>query len=143
MSSSLDFCEDLCDDFQIPYFHVPIAASFISMDIVFLHIGNIKELILSGNEISSTNGLDRLFSLERLSLDDNKIQHITNIAGIAKLPFLMNFDLKGNPVEIEGVFNDFMERFQAMVEIIDLFIPSVLILCRFSIMPCKSAKLVS
>jgi len=72
-----------------------------NMDIVFLHIGNIKELILSGNEISSTNGLDRLFSLERLSLDDNKIQHITNIAGIAKLPFLMNFDLKGNPVEIE------------------------------------------
>lgn len=101
----MNFSEDFRDSFQMPYLNITLAASFISMDNVFLHIGNIKELILSGNAISSTNGLDRLFSLERLSLDDNKIQHIANIAGIAKLPFLMNFDLKGNPVEIEGVFN--------------------------------------
>eukprot|EP00804_Cyclotella_cryptica_P002593 CCRYP_010415-RA/>CCRYP_010415-RA protein AED:0.13 eAED:0.13 QI:2446/1/1/1/1/1/2/508/796 len=67
---------------------------------VFMHIGNVKELILSGNEITSSQGLDRLFSLERLSLDQNKIQHLANISGLAKLPFLMNFDLKGNPFEI-------------------------------------------
>ena len=72
------------------------------MDDVFIYIGNVKELILTGNEISSTRGLDRLFSLERLSLDENKIENLANIAGIAKLPFLMNFDLKGNPLEIDG-----------------------------------------
>lgn len=70
---------------------------------VFMHIGNVKELILSGNEITSSQGLDRLFSLERLSLDQNKIQHLATISGLAKLPFLTNFDLKGNPLEIAGV----------------------------------------
>ena len=67
-----------------------------------MHIGNVTELILTGNEITSTRGLDRLFSLERLSMDENKIHTLANIAGIAKIPFLMNFDLKGNPLEIEG-----------------------------------------
>lgn len=67
-----------------------------------MHIGNITELILTGNDITTTRGLDRIFSLERLSLDENKIQHLTNISGIAKMPFLMNFDLKGNPFEVDG-----------------------------------------
>lgn len=79
-----------------------IAPQCNSMDGVFMLVGNVKEVILTGNEITSTQGLDRLFSLERLSLDENKIQHLANIAGIAKLPFLMNFDLKGNPLETCG-----------------------------------------
>jgi len=81
-----------------------------------MHIGNVTELILTGNKISSTRGLDRLFSLERLSLDENNIYNLASISGIAKLPFLMNFDLKGNPLESEDpavcrikVFNLFRE----------------------------------
>ena len=58
-----------------------------------MHIGNVTELILTGNEITSTHGLDRLFSLERLSLDENNICSLANISGIAKLPFLMNLDI--------------------------------------------------
>lgn len=73
-----------------------------SMKEIFMHIGNVKELILSGNEISSVQGLDRLFSLERLSLDENKIEHLADISRLAKLPFLMNLDIKGNPLEIAG-----------------------------------------
>jgi len=72
------------------------------MDDIFMHIGNITELILTGNEISTTRGLDRIFSLERLSLDENKIQQLPHISGVAKMPFLVNFDLKGNPFEIDG-----------------------------------------
>ena len=72
-----------------------------------MYIGNVTELILTGNEISTTRGIDRIFSLERLLLDENKIQHLTHITGVAKMPFLMNFDLKGNPLEIDGeVFVD-------------------------------------
>lgn len=67
-----------------------------------MYIGNVTELILSGNEISSTRGLDRVLSLERLSLDENKIHHLSDIAGVSQMPFLMNFDLKGNPIEING-----------------------------------------
>eukprot|EP00581_Thalassiosira_minuscula_P014765 CAMPEP_0183721460 /NCGR_PEP_ID=MMETSP0737-20130205/13729_1 /TAXON_ID=385413 /ORGANISM="Thalassiosira miniscula, Strain CCMP1093" /LENGTH=1599 /DNA_ID=CAMNT_0025951471 /DNA_START=195 /DNA_END=4994 /DNA_ORIENTATION=+ len=87
-----------------------------SLDNIFMYIGNVTELILTGNEISSTRGLDRLFSLERLSLDENNIHTLTNIAGIAKIPFLMNLDLKGNPLESDDpascrikVFNLFRE----------------------------------
>ena len=67
-----------------------------------MYIGNVTELILTGNDITSTRGIDRLFSLEHLSLDENNIQSLVNVAGIAKLPFLMEFDLKGNPLESEG-----------------------------------------
>ncbi len=78
-----------------------------SLDDIFMYIGNVTELILTGNEISTTRGIDRIFSLERLLLDENRIQHLTHIAGVAKMPFLMNFDLKGNPLEIDGeVFVD-------------------------------------
>jgi Leucine-rich repeat (LRR) protein len=52
---------------------------------IFMHIGNVKELILSGNEISSVQGLD-----------------LADISRLAKLPFLMNLDIKGNPLEIAG-----------------------------------------
>ena len=67
-----------------------------------MHIGNVTELILTGNDISSTRGLDRLFSLEHLSLDANNVHNLASIAGIAKLPFLMKFDLKGKPLESDG-----------------------------------------
>lgn len=67
-----------------------------------MHLGNVTELLLSGNAITSTRGLDRVFSLERLALDENNITQLTHIVGIAKLPFLMNLDMKGNPFEIDG-----------------------------------------
>lgn len=67
-----------------------------------MYLGNVTELLLSGNAITSTRGLDRVFSLERLALDENKITQLTHIVGIAKLPFLMNLDMKGNPFEIDG-----------------------------------------
>lgn len=75
---------------------------FFSMKNIFMHIGNVKELILSGNEIASTHGLDRLFSLEKLALNENKIKNLADISGLAKLPFLMNLDIKGNPFEASG-----------------------------------------
>ena len=68
------------------------------LDDVFMFIGNVSELILTGNEITSTRGIDRLFSLERLSLSENKIHNLSDIAGVANLPFLMNVDLKDNPL---------------------------------------------
>ena len=73
-----------------------------SIDNIYLYLGNVTELLLSGNAITSTRGLDRVFSLERLALDENKITQLTHIVGIAKLPFLMNLDMKGNPFEIDG-----------------------------------------
>lgn len=67
-----------------------------------MHLGNVTELCLTGNEISSTRGLDRIFSLERLALDENNINQLTHIVGLANLPFLTNLDLKGNPFEVDG-----------------------------------------
>jgi Leucine-rich repeat (LRR) protein len=73
-----------------------------SLDDIYMYIGNVTELFLTGNEISSTRGLDRIFSLEHLALDENKLNQLTHIVGLANLPFLMNLDLKGNPFEVDG-----------------------------------------
>eukprot|EP00985_Skeletonema_marinoi_P024768 scaffold17539_cov182-Skeletonema_marinoi.AAC.3 len=82
------------------------------LDDVFMHIGNVTELILTGNEISTTRGIDRLFSLERLSLSENKIHNLSDIAGVANLPFLMKLDLKENPL---------MEDDTSRIKVLNLF----------------------
>ncbi|KAL7497903.1 hypothetical protein ACHAWT_007083 [Skeletonema menzelii] len=82
------------------------------LDDVFLYIGNITELILIGNEITTTRGLDRLFSLECLSLSENKIHNLSDIVGVANLPFLMNLDLRENPL---------MEDDAARIKVLNLF----------------------
>ena len=71
------------------------------LDDVYMYIGNVAELILTGNEITSTRGIDRLFSLERLSLNENNINSLSDIAGVANLPFLMNLDLRDNPLMVD------------------------------------------
>lgn len=89
---------------MLTQFYANFSFHFNSLSTIFMHVGNVKELILSGNEIASTQGLDRLFSLEHLSLDNNKIRHLSDISSLAKLPFLMNLDIKGNPFENAGEF---------------------------------------
>jgi hypothetical protein len=81
-----------------------------------MYLGNVTELFLTGNAISSTRGLDRIFSLERLTLDENKISQLTHIVGLANLPFLMNLDLKGNPFEIDGTSQLLMTHSAACFE---------------------------
>jgi hypothetical protein len=61
-------------------------------------LGNLKVLILSGNRLQSVEGLDRLYSLEVLSLDRNNLRDLASVAGLAKLPELKSLKLLGNPV---------------------------------------------
>lgn len=68
----------------------------------YLILGNIKTLVLSWNELSSVDGLDRLYSLERLALDHNKISYLQDVAGLASLPELMQLEMRGNPIEANG-----------------------------------------
>lgn len=98
-----------------------------------MYLGNVTELFLTGNDISSTRGLDRIFSLEHLTLDENKINQLTHIVGIAKLPFLMNLDVKGNPFEIDGTTQLFMTHLAACFEAFSILSTS---LFRSCIMPC-------
>ena len=74
------------------------------MSNAFLILGNIKTLVLSSNQLSSVDGLERMYSLERLSLDHNNIKYLQDIAGLAALPDLMHLELKGNPIETLGTF---------------------------------------
>jgi hypothetical protein len=61
-------------------------------------LGNIKVLILTGNRIRAVQGLDRLYSLESLSLDKNNLADLANVAGLANLPELKSLKLIGNPI---------------------------------------------
>ncbi len=66
-------------------------------------LGNIQELNLSGNRLSNVAGIERLYSLERLDLTHNAISILADVSGLAKLPELMVLDLKGNPIEKDGL----------------------------------------
>lgn len=61
-------------------------------------IGNIKVLVLTGNRIRNVQGVDRLYSLEKLYLDQNNLKDLASVAGLAKLPELQSLKLRGNPV---------------------------------------------
>ena len=60
-------------------------------------LGNIKVLVLTGNRIQTVQGLDRLYSLETLSINRNNLKDLASVAGLAKLPELRSVKLSGNP----------------------------------------------
>lgn len=72
------------------------------MSNAFLMLGNIRTLVLSWNQLSTVDGLERMYSLERLAIDHNNIQYLQDAAGLANLPELMHLEMKGNPIEIKG-----------------------------------------
>ena len=61
-------------------------------------IGNIKELILTGNQLRSVQGLDKCYSLETLNLDGNEFQDVADIATLANLPELTMLHMRDNPL---------------------------------------------
>mmetsp|Transcript_11812 Transcript_11812/g.19616 ORF Transcript_11812/g.19616 Transcript_11812/m.19616 type:complete len:1017 (-) Transcript_11812:52-3102(-) len=77
-------------------------------------LGNIKTLILTGNSLQNVSGLDKLYSLETLLLDQNQFEDLTDIAGLGKLPELMSLFLHDNP---------FIEKdpIRYRVSVLDLF----------------------
>jgi len=72
--------------------------SLTSMPECFLMLGNIKSLLLTSNKITHSSGIDRLWSLEKLSLDGNQICTLKDVVGLSKLPCLMDLDVKENPL---------------------------------------------
>lgn len=79
-----------------------------------LYIGNLQTLLLTGNQLQSAEGLDRLYALKTLALDHNQIRSWLLVAKLARLPELQILKLKGNP---------FMEADRAYVRVmmLDLF----------------------
>lgn len=53
---------------------------------------------LSYNELVTTDGLSRLYSLITLNLSSNKLDSIKNIESLGSLPCLENLSLKMNPL---------------------------------------------
>ena len=65
---------------------------------VYYHVGNLSELNVSHNALTSCVGLDRLYSLERLYLHENQLSDLASIRGLACLPQLTFLTLYGNPL---------------------------------------------
>jgi len=79
-------------------------------------IGNITVLLLANNNIENVCGLERLYSLKKLDLTNNKIKELCDVSALAQLPNLMELNLKGNPIVKRGtkrnraqIFNIFKE----------------------------------
>ncbi|GMI01885.1 hypothetical protein TrST_g10450 [Triparma strigata] len=96
---------------------VDLSFNFISsMEGAYMMLGNIKTLVLSGNRLRKTEGLERLYSLEVLMLDRNEIEDFTSITNIGSLPCLNELTLARNPMcSIDGgyrvsVLNLFREK---------------------------------
>jgi hypothetical protein len=60
-------------------------------------LGNIKTLVLTGNSLTNVVGLEKLYSLETLYLGHNELGDVADIAGLGKLPELMNLFVNDNP----------------------------------------------
>jgi len=65
-------------------------------------VGNITTLKLSHNRLTNVEGLEKLYSLENLSIDHNEIRSLSNLVSLTHLPQLMRLDVAGNPVVVEG-----------------------------------------
>lgn len=61
-------------------------------------LGNLKSLMLRGNGLSSTLGLEKLLGLERLDLRENSLSSFEDIARLARLPLLDALLLSPNPI---------------------------------------------
>jgi len=75
--------------------------NLLNMNNANMMLGNIKIMSLSGNRLTNVSGLDRMYSLERLDLDMNRISRICDMASLSNLPQLMQLAVKGNPIEQE------------------------------------------
>jgi Leucine-rich repeat (LRR) protein len=68
----------------------------------YLKLGSVRALNLSNNRLTKVYGLGRLYSLEKLDISSNKIELLSDISGIAKLPNLTEIVTNGNPVAEVG-----------------------------------------
>jgi len=71
--------------------------AIMSMDSAHTLLGNVKVLILTGNRLTTAKGLDRLYSLEYLALDNNNINTTQDVVGVTRLPCLADILLQHNP----------------------------------------------
>ena len=80
-----------------------LIGSILYIDILnyFVHSKDIRVLLLRHNALESTEGLDKLYSLEHLDLADNAISSLEEGLRLRNLPFLETIWLAGNPLSFK------------------------------------------
>ncbi len=68
-------------------------------------LGNVTTLLLANNCLTNVRGLERLYSLKKLDLKNNKVSNLCDISALAYLPELMELDIRGNPIMLKGEMN--------------------------------------
>ena len=79
------------------------------------HLGSrLRCLLLKGNSLKETRGLDGLYGIEALDLSDNLLTSMLEVTQLMVLPSLRSAWFKGNPVSsgvIEGYRNETLVKF--------------------------------
>lgn len=65
---------------------------------IYEHVGNISTLVLQRNGITSTAGLDKLYSIRILDLSGNLISRMSEVQDVCTAPCLESLWLHGNPI---------------------------------------------
>ena len=61
------------------------------------YLGNVQTLYLQGNDITTCQGIEKLYGLKELRIENNQIANIQLLVGLTQLPALQNLSMKGNP----------------------------------------------
>jgi hypothetical protein len=78
-------------------------------------VGGLRCLSLVGNQIRSIDGLQKIYSLERVDITDNDIDDFAEVQHLCRLPNLSAVLLRGNPIAAEEqsyrmrVFREFIK----------------------------------
>lgn len=78
-----------------------VATVTLNRSVAGIHrvLGNLRSLNLGNNRLTSTAGLERVFSLEEVDLSNNNIRGLEHAARLSSLPLLRAVRLEGNPLE--------------------------------------------
>ncbi|RYG60068.1 hypothetical protein EON64_19615 [archaeon] len=79
----------------------------------------IRSLLVSNNALTSVEGVEQFANLDTLSVSNNLIRYMEDLAGLRSLSHLKKLSLQGNPVAKLPFYRDFVITLCPTLEVLD------------------------